>query len=366
MKKLILLLCSVLMVWLPVGAQAQNRPDLVVVAPYSLPTSVVVGGTYTMSATIRVNGNPGAGAQFNCIGYYLSSNTTWDANDAYLGASCQSLLMAGQQGTTSISATIPPLTTTGNYYLVLVADPLNAEQEQDETNNVVSFPVTVGQGTVPLPDLELWRPSLSFSSVAPGGNTGAFSFIFNRGAGSVSGYEIGFYLSTDSVFTAGADVFLSQFNGGSLAGATTGSTGTIFSAPQLLIPLNTVPGKYYLLLVIDPRNVIAETNEQNNSRALPLQVTGTVTATTSPTTAALEVYPNPVAAGQGVNIFFSGQPQPAQMTLYDALGRQVTSHSAMLSGQPLSLATSGLPAGIYTLRVLGPAGLHLTRRVVIE
>lgn len=366
MKKLVLLLCA-LLGGLGASLSAQNRPDLIVVAPFSLPTAVEVGGVYSMSAHIRINGNPGAGAQFNCVGYYLSTNTIWDATDAYLGASCQSLLLAGQSGPTSITATIPPLTTPGSYYLVLVADPLNAELESDETNNVVTFPVQVTQGAPRLPDMELWRPSISFSVVPAGGNTGVFSFIANRGTGAVGACEVGFYLSADTVFSASTDVFMGQITSGNLAGVSNGSTGTltIFSAPVLTVPTATAPGNYYLLLVIDPRNLVAESNESNNSRALRLVVSGPLATAAATWSEAFQVYPNPVANGLQLAVRLRASSKPGRLTLMDMTGRPVAQQTLQPTQTEASFDTNELPAGIYLLRLALP-GQEATRRVIIN
>lgn len=350
----------VLLSWLPLAASAQNKPDLVVVAPFTVPTTVQAGGIYPMSAVIKNQGTNGS--QFNCIGYYLSADNVWDATDAYLGSSCQSLLFPGQSGTCAISATIPALATAGNRYLLLVADPPNAEQESDETNNVVSFAVTVAAGSGSLPDLELWRPSLSFAAVPPGGSTAAFTFIFNRGPGGVSGYEIGFYLSADTVYSATTDVFLGLVTGSSLVPSGGGAAGTIHSAPVLTVPATTAPGNYYLVLMADPRNVVAENNENNNSRAQPLLVTGTVTATTA-ANAGEAMYPNPVARGTAVRLPIGGNSR-LEATCYDQLGRLVSRQLVGGSGSA-SFDTSTLPAGRYLLR-LSSDQLHRTYHLQVE
>ncbi|ALW85058.1 hypothetical protein AUC43_08115 [Hymenobacter sedentarius] len=352
----LLLLC-----WLPAWAKAQNRPDLVIVAPFVVPTTVLGGAPYTMSAVIKNQGSNGS--QFNCIGYYLSNDNVWDATDAYLGSSCQSLMYPGQSGTCSIMGTISILTPPGSYRLLLVADPLNAEQESDETNNVVSFALTVATGGAALPDLELWRPSLSFDAVPPGGSTGAFTFIFNRGPGSAGSYEIGYYLSADTVFSAGTDVFLGLVTGGGLSTP----SGTIHSAPVLTVPATTAPGNYFLVLMADPRNVIVESNENNNSRALPLRVTGAVTAATSPFEKEGDVYPNPISRGSVLRVKLAGAGgnQPVQIRVYDALGRQVVREAVAQPNQVAHLATQELPVGIYLLH-LTSATLHTTRRLVVE
>lgn len=361
MKKIITRCLGLLLGWLPLLAAAQGRPDLVIVAPFSLPTSVLPGGSYPLSAVIKNQG--GGGSQFNCIGYYLSADVVWDATDAYLGASCQSLLFTGQSGTCSIVGTIPALVPVGPRYLVLVADPLNAEQESDETNNVLSFAVTVAGGGSPLlPDLELWRPSLSFAAVPPGGSTGAFTFIFNRGPGSAGAYEIGYYLSADTVFSASSDVFL-----GLVTGSLSVPSGTIHFAPTLTVPATTAPGSYYLVLMADPRNVIAETNENNNSRALPLRVTGLATAVAAPSAVALALYPNPAPRGSRIRVALADNGStPLDVACYDATGRLMGRQWVGGSGNRASdFDASQLPAGLYVLRI-SSGGRQLARRVQIE
>ncbi|WP_197031911.1 CARDB domain-containing protein [Hymenobacter swuensis] len=352
---------------LSVSAQGQNQPDLVVVAPFDTPTSVLAGGTAYMAANIKNQGTNGS--QFNCIGYYLSGDATWDATDTFLGTTCQSLLFPGQSGTCAVTARFP-LVPDGSYRLVLVADPLNAERESDETNNVVSFPLTITTGTVALPDLELWRPSLSFSALPAGGSTGVFSFIYNRGPVGAAAHEIGFYLSVDTVFSAASDVLLGTVTNSSLGGVTGGGTGvgSIFSAPVLTVPLTTAPGNYYLVVMIDPRNMVIESNENNNSRALALRVTGSVTATGLAASATgIEVQPNPVERGAPILVKLSNPraTQPLTAMLTDALGRPVTGTSIVMGGTWARIETTQMPSGLYLLHV-GGAGQQMVRRIVVQ
>lgn len=356
------ILCS-----LPGYVVAQNKPDLVVQGPFTAPTSVLTGGIYSLSAIIKNQGPNGS--QFNCIGFYLSPDATWDATDAYLGASCQALLLQGQSGICSITATIPQVKP-GPYHLLLVADPLNAEAEQNETNNVVALALTVGGSASSLPDLELWRPSLSFSSLPAGGNTGVFSFIYNRGEAAASAYEIGFYLSADTIFSADSDVLLGTISNSSLGGiGATGSVGvgTVFSAPVLPVPASTTPGNYYLVIMIDPRQLLAESNEQNNSRALPLRVTSRVTGTTLAAADGIRVYPNPVEHGMPLLIQLAPELAGHSLTgnLVDACGRVVSGTTMTIQGNKAHLGTQGVPTGVYALHLMG-SGYRIVRRIVIK
>lgn len=357
MKKIVACGLLFLLYWCPKVAQAQNRPDLVIMAPFNVPGNVIAGGTYTMSAVIKNQGTNGA--QFNCIGFYLSGDNVWDATDAFLGTSCQSLLFPGQSGTCSITASISPLATVGSRYILLIADPLNAEQESDETNNQVSFAVTVAAGGTALPDLALWRPSISFAILPAGGSTGSFTFINNWGTAAAGAYEVGFYLSADTVFSAGTDVYLGLASGSSLPP----NGGTIHSAPVLTVPRTTVPGNYYLVLMADPRNVVAESNENNNSRALPLRVTGAMTAVASGASADAAVYPNPVVRGAPLGVTLPGNSRPVEFAFYDAMGRLTARQSGV--GVVAQVDTRALPAGIYLLRI-SFAQQTATRRVVVQ
>ena len=349
MKKVLTYCLWALVCWLPMSVKAQIRPDLVIVSPFSIPSAVTVGSTYSLSAVILNQGTNGS--QFNCIGYYLSADNQWDGNDTYLGASCQSLLFPGQSGTCSITATIPPVAISGGAYLILVADPLNAEQESNEANNIIIFRVTVSAASgSALPDLVLWRPSISFSAVPAGGSTGSFTFINNQGTAAVGNYEIGFYLSADTVYSASNDVFLGLATGGGLSI----NNGTIHSAPVLTVPQNTLPGNYYLVLMADPRNVIAESNENNNSRALPLRVTGNIMAVNNAAAVTrLAIYPNPVTQGLPLTLQVAGNDKQVEAIFYTTLGQPIARQQLAVLDGVARYDTQQLPIGTYLLRVTG-------------
>ncbi|MCA8831694.1 CARDB domain-containing protein [Hymenobacter pini] len=344
-----------------------NRPDLVIVPPFTIPATVTAGGTEWVSADIKNQGTNGA--QFNCIGYYFSKDAVWDATDTYLNSTCQSLLFPGQSGTCSATVRIPQVPA-GSYYLVLVADPLNAEQESDETNNVVSFPVTVRTGAVSLPDMGLWRPSLSFSTLPAGGSTGVFSFLQNYGPAGTGPFEIGYYLSTDTVFSASTDVLLgtSLHAGISGTGGTGGTaSGTVFSMPVLTVPASTPPGAYYLVIMIDPRNLVVESSKANNSRALSLRVTSSITSMRAGLQEEPSVYPNPVEGHADVTVVLPGQLSQAPVTtqLLDVMGRTVAIQPLLWQQGRARFSTQHIPAGTYLLRLISP-GWQYTRRILVQ
>jgi hypothetical protein len=77
------------------------------------------------------------------IGFYLSSNTTWDASDILLSNSSATGVYAGSYETVDQYLTIPEATTPGNYYILFYADPSNVIAEQQETNNVAYVQVNI-------------------------------------------------------------------------------------------------------------------------------------------------------------------------------------------------------------------------------
>lgn len=339
----LLLLC-----FLGLAPQAQAQLDLTVGGPINSPISVVAGQNYDLGATILSTGP----AQFGYIGVYLSRDNAWDGADTYLNAVGNNIIMPPHSARLTINVTIPQATAAGNYYLVFVADPLNMEREVNEQNNVVAVPVSVTAGSpAQLADLVLWRPSITFNSLPAGGSLGAFTFITNYGAGGAANVEVGYYLSVDTLLTPG-DVIL----GTSSAGSFSANSGTITSNPVLRVPASTAPGRYFLLIVADHLNRIAESNENNNSRALAITVTGGVTALNAAAgAAALAVYPNPVNQGEQLHLRYDGRRLGAQpvVTLLNALG-QVVARPALLPGvgDTGHLELSGLVPGLYTVQVV--------------
>ncbi|MBC6990700.1 S8 family serine peptidase [Hymenobacter sp. BT491] len=76
----------------------------------------------------------------------------------------------------------------------------------------------------------------------------------------------------------------------------------------------------------------------------------------------VQVYPNPVAAGQPLSII-NGEDTPVHLRLYDSMGR--LRRAATDNGVTKTFDTSGLAKGLYFLQVRTKAGRQTTRRVVI-
>ncbi|MFC7667419.1 CARDB domain-containing protein [Hymenobacter humi] len=107
------------------------------------PSRVPAGGSLSLSATVA---NQGAGPAANApVGYYLSTNQVLDASDRLLGTSTGSALAANLTNTGQLLAAVPGNVPAGAYYVLFVADPLNALSETNEANNLAALAVTVTQ-----------------------------------------------------------------------------------------------------------------------------------------------------------------------------------------------------------------------------
>jgi hypothetical protein len=76
----------------------------------------------------------------------------------------------------------------------------------------------------------------------------------------------------------------------------------------------------------------------------------------------IQVFPNPVVAGQPVNIVIASD-EPTNVFIYDSLGR--LARVVNESGAIKTIETAGLKPGIYVVRTKSQNGKYLAIRLVI-
>jgi subtilase family serine protease len=334
-------------------------PDLV---PSVLNGSQTITAGNSLAVSTQIANQGSAVAFSSTVEYYLSTNSTLDNSDVLLGSSNGGSLSPNQTAFRGSQFTIPTTTPAGSYYILHVADPSNAVSESNEGNNVAFsnlFVLAPAQ-----PDLVVAQAALSNYNVMAGNAVTASCILFNQGSAVASQSATGYYLSTNTVFD-GNDIFLGNSQAGTLFGGSSQSMGT-----ALVIPGNTPTGTYYVLFIADHVNGIVESNETNNVafRAFTITIVqGTRDEQLAGMT--LSVFPNPAAIDKHftVQLAGTGNGKTADLTLYDALGRQVSRKQLALNSRmaPATFDTHALSPGIYVLRLTG-AGLNATRRIVIE
>jgi len=116
-------------------------PDLSPINLLCNPMTIQRGNTANATCLVLNSGSSSAGASI--LGYYLSTDTVWDASDVYLNNEAISTLAASVSANSSKNIAIPAITTPGTYYLLFVADTANVVAENVEANNVKWLQITV-------------------------------------------------------------------------------------------------------------------------------------------------------------------------------------------------------------------------------
>lgn len=234
--------------------------DLVIQQEQLYSSSTVAGNAVQLSCTVFNQGNTQASS--STAGFYLSTNQVFDAADVLLNTAMGGVLVANQGSSRYANPVIPASTAPGSYYVLFVADPLNAVIELNETNNVRSLSLVVLAPTI---DLQVQNLYLTPTSVAPGSSTTASCYLYNQGNAMASPATVGYYLSTNQLLDA-SDVLLGNTTG-TLSGANYASRYL-----TITVPAGTAVGSYYVLFVADYLNQLIETNKNNNLASTPLQV----------------------------------------------------------------------------------------------
>jgi subtilase family serine protease/subtilisin family serine protease len=231
--------------------------DLVVYG-LSGPTGANAGQSINVSDTTRNQG--GGAAPASTTQFFLSSNSTLDAADIALGSRAVPALAAGASNSGATTLTIPAGTATGYWYLLGKADGPGEVLEVSESNNVITWAMTVG------PDLIAY--SLVVPSSVPAGQTITVSDTTrNQAGGDAAASTTQFFLSRDTAWDA-TDIALGGRTVGALAGGTASTAST-----ALTIPAETPTGGWYVIGRVDAGNAVVETSEVNNNAARSIQVT---------------------------------------------------------------------------------------------
>ncbi|HEX8549471.1 MAG TPA: CARDB domain-containing protein [Cytophagaceae bacterium] len=201
---------------------------------------------------------------YSYTAYYLSKDSIFDKSDVFISNQGAYGLSAGETSYQESYVTIPSETVAGNYYILAVADYTNVILEENEKNNVRAAAFRL---TEPFTDVAIDFSFLSKAYLAPGQSVELYNNVINKGTTDIDAVNTIYYLSKDSIFDA-ADTYLSEAKVGYLR-----SGAEEYQYNVLNIASSTATGSYYILFVLDPKNIISERNEANNIRYEKLVVT---------------------------------------------------------------------------------------------
>ena len=198
----------------------QTNPDLAVGSPTVSDSSPTTGATFTLSATLRNDGDGAAAA--TTLRYYRSTDGTITTSDTSVGTDAVGGLSAGATSPESISLTAP--SSAGTSYYGACVDTVTGES--DTTNNCSSaVSVTVSAPPPPPPpqtnpDLEVQSPSVNDSSLDTGDSFTLSATVRNDGDGAAAATTLRYYRSTDGTITTSDTSVGTDAVGGLSAGAT--------------------------------------------------------------------------------------------------------------------------------------------------
>ena len=240
-----------------------TNPDLEVQSPSVNDNSLDTGASFTLSATVRNDGDASSGA--TTLRYYRSTDGTITTSDTSVGTDAIGELTAGATSPESISLTAP--STADTYYYGACVDAVTGES--DTTNNCSSaVSVTVSAPPPPPagPDVRVYAVSVITSpfDTGPGRSVVLSASVGNYGEVSSAATTLRYYRSTDATITTSDTAQGTDAVGGLSAGATIHGLGIDLSAPS-------TPGTYYYGACVDA--VAGESDTTNNcSRSVSVDV----------------------------------------------------------------------------------------------
>lgn len=273
-----------------------NLPDLVVVDS-SFPDTIMTSIETQLPFTVNNQGEWDANKSTTNI--YLSSDSKFDRNDLQLASLTQNPLVKGASSGQRATVTIADKKV-GNWYLLIRADAHDQIVEMDEDNNVMAIPVTVIPS--PLPDLAVFS-ILTDSVLTCGqpvrirttmGNVGKAQTRSNKWSDT-------YYLSNGTILNPKTAIQL-----GSKAHVGTLSVGADYKSEVTFTLPSNVQGNFMLFAATDAADAIAEEDENNNAKGIPVFINGSADMPADLVIAGVTA-PGSIKAGENVTITYQIQ-----------------------------------------------------------
>ncbi|MEI6445074.1 MAG: CARDB domain-containing protein, partial [Nostocales cyanobacterium ELA583] len=310
-----------------------NAPDLIVTNA-SAPESVTVGQTFSVSWDVKNQGTFTASADWYDRIVVSTDQIFGNNDDTYLTAVWEGALTplaAAGTYTKTLNVTLPS-TATGDRYLLFKVDGYDNQGETDETNNVKAVAINISAA-----DLQVTAATAPTTAVL--GETVELTWtVANKGTGTATrDWYDRIYLSSDQTFNFG-DVQVTQEYISTQTPLAKDGSYTI--SKNVVLP-SFATGDQYLLFVSDGYGYQGETNENNNTKAVAINLNASdlvVTNITAPTAS---------LSGQTIDISWTVKNQgtvDVEKTWYDSIYLKDTNSNARYSVSKFEY-TGGLAAG---------------------
>lgn len=244
-----------------------------------------VGPGGSVTGTLTINNSGQAGVSDFSVSFFLRPNAASNsANDIALGtaniganaASPNAVNPSSSRVIENVRLALPFTALPGGYRLVVQVDAPNDIVETSEANNTVvsainAVVVPARTGTDPTSaDLVVFGPTAAVTATR-GGQISSSLTVANLGAGPATGITqlVRVVLSRDNVLGNADDFVLTQDAITVPGGATSLAPGNLFAAGLLAVPNNAPTGQFFVILVADPNNTVAERDNANNTWISP-------------------------------------------------------------------------------------------------
>lgn len=230
-------------------------PDLRV-NTVNAPGAAALGTSITVDWTGQNFGTPVNAASW-ADRVYLSSDQSFGFGDIDLGGNIYNQPLATNQTWAGQAMVTVPNVAVGNYYLLVVADAgSNISEGINESNNVLSVPITL---TTPPVDLQV--TNISAGPVIYSGQYADISWTVNNNgtqATASAAWSDWVVLSRDAIYDQSDTVLEFRRHSGSL-----GPGANYTENRQIAMPPG-LTGDYKILIITDRHNEVVESNNANN------------------------------------------------------------------------------------------------------
>ena len=227
------------------------------------------------------------------LAVFLSSDPILSQSDRLLAENA--IISLGEDESVALETTvkISDRTVAGEYYLLMVVDADNQERERNEDNNIASLKIVVTEGAEPVRDLTITTASVSSARVEAGKNLDLEAELANL---DVTLYYVAYALSSDLSYGETDILLAADVN------SRIGADGIVTLEKTVLIPPSLAPGTYSLLFVADYNSRVEEINEDNNVRAVEIEVLENTSPPADLALSGVSISTTPLMAGEMVDL----------------------------------------------------------------
>ncbi len=231
----------------------------------------------------------------------------------------------------------------GRYYILSKADYTNSIEEPNETDNisyvaidVIAFPIDLSINNIRVQDIPLTAGGRVYISVD----------ITNQGKIPGTGSTF-VYISKDT------EISPDDYFSGSYGENDIQANSTLTRIYQVYLANSLKTGDYYLIFKTDGYNDFIETNEDNNTAFVKINVTEIVFLdinSMNKSSGSLSVAPNPLSDAINITINNSASNQ-ATFELYDSYGAKSKGGILTIENGKFTIPAYDLPKGVYLLKI---------------